>query len=177
MSCCNCKKNDATMSYVEIKNGKRTISYYCMLCYQKLFLDEKAAQEEGSFTTCPYCETTLEEYRKSKIVGCGYCYRMMEKSLMPSIVKMQGQRKAHCGKTPPLDMETATDIGQYFDEDVKKEVKAKQDRLERQCNELTLIIQKLQKEGKLAAAKEYAYKLSTMKSKLEIEEEFVWIAP
>ena len=28
-----------------------------------------------------------------------------------------------------------------------------------------------------AAAKEYAYKLSTMKSKLEIEEEFVWIAP
>ena len=69
------------------------------------------------------------------------------------------------------------DIGQYFDEDVKKELKAKQDRLERQCNELTLIIQKLQKEGKLAAAKEYAYKLSTMKSKLEIEEEFVWIAP
>ena len=96
---------------------------------------------------------------------------------MPSIVKMQGQKKAHCGKMPPLDMETATDVGRYFDEDVKIALKAKQDRLERQCNELTLIIQKLQKEGKHAAAKEYAYKLSSMKSKSEIEEEFVWIAP
>ena len=49
-----------------------------------------------------------------------------------------------------------------------------QARYEKQCNELELIINKLKAEGNYADAKGYADKLSVMKSKQAVEEEFVW---
>ncbi|MBQ3020444.1 MAG: hypothetical protein IJD77_07675 [Clostridia bacterium] len=175
MACCHCKKNDATTSYEEIKNGRKTTSYYCLQCYQKLFLDLRAT-EEGQSEVCPYCGTSVEEFLKSKLVGCAYCYRTMQASLMPSVVKMQGQKRAHCGKTPPLEMDEAFDENFEFDPEFKAQ-KIAQTRLERQCNELNLIIKKLQDMGDFAQAKEYADKLSRMKSNAAVEEEFVWNAP
>lgn len=95
---------------------------------------------------------------------------------MPSVIKMQGQKRAHCGKTPPLEMDEAFEEGFEFDSEFKAQ-KIAQARLERQCNELNLIIKKLQDEGDFAQAKEYADKLSRMKSNAAVEEEFVWNAP
>ena len=175
MACCHCKRNDATTSYEEIKKGRKTTSYYCLQCYQKLFLDLRAT-EDGNSSVCPYCGASMEEFRKSKLVGCAYCYRTMQAELMPSIVKMQGQKRAHCGKTPPLEMDEAFEESFEFDPEFKAQ-KIAQARLERQCNELNLIIKKLQDEGDFAQAKEYADKLSRMKTNAAVEEEFVWNAP
>ena len=47
-------------------------------------------------------------------------------------------------------------------------------RFERQCNELEVIISKLKAENNFEDAKGYADKLSSMRSKSSIEEEFVW---
>lgn len=175
MACGYCKKKDATKTYEEIKNGKAVVEYYCLDCYHKLFLDTQEAEGERSLSACPYCGTTLSEFRAGKLVGCAYCYRMMSAGIMPSVFKMQG-KKAHRGKTPPLEMDEAFGEDFEFDAGFKAQTVARA-RFERQCNELNLIIKKLQDEGNYADAKEYADKLSQMKSKSAIEEEFVWRAP
>ena len=90
------------------------------------------------------------------------------------IYKMQGE-KAHRGKTPPLD----GDYGDPYDyeDTVGAEYRAKaiaQARYERQCRELTIIIEKLKAEGNFEDAKSYAEKLAAIKSRAAIEEDFVW---
>ena len=164
------------MSYEEIKGGKKTTVYYCLDCHRKLFLDVEFMREDEAFSSCPYCGMTMEEFQKGKLVGCAHCYRTMRMGIMPSVLKMQGQKKAHCGKTPPLEMDDAFDDGFEFDAEFKTQ-KVAQTRYERQCNELNLIIKKLQDEGNFSEAKEYADKLSRMRSNATIEEEFVWRMP
>ena len=59
MLCGNCKKNQATKTYEQIKKGKKTVDYYCMDCYARLFIS--ADENVGGLTVCPYCGTTAEE--------------------------------------------------------------------------------------------------------------------
>lgn len=170
MTCCHCKKNDATKSYETIRGGKRVTSYYCLECYRKLVAEENADAPNA----CPYCGTTLSEFLKSKLVGCAYCYRTLQSTVFSAAWKMQGARGSHCGKTPPTDADESLRVFPFFRADASETEKA---RFARQCNELELIVQRLQEEGDFAEAKEYADKLSRMKSKSAIEEEFVWGAP
>ena len=87
---------------------------------------------------------------------------------MPTIIKMQGV-ETHKGKFPlPENPETAQP-----DEEKDQKAMAKV-KYHRQCNELTLIVEKLRKAGDYEGAKEYADKLSRMKSKSAVEEDFVW---
>ena len=90
------------------------------------------------------------------------------------IYKMQG-KKAHNGKHPPLE-------GNYgdpydYEDTVSAEYRAKaiaQARYERQCRELQIIIKKLKSEGNFEDAKNYEEKLTAMKNRSAIEEDFVW---
>ena len=101
MRCGHCGRNQATKTYEQIKNNKKVVEYYCMDCYERLFLS-LANNAETALSVCPYCGTTLEEFRTSKLVGCAHCYPALQEGIMPVILKMQGER-AHTGKTPPLD--------------------------------------------------------------------------
>lgn len=172
MRCCYCKNNEATKTYAQIKNNKKTVEYYCMACYEKLFLAAESAEEEFSLSACPYCGMTLEEFRAKKLVGCAYCYRAMRTGIMPTVLKMQGE-KTHEGKIPPLefglDLAPAREVAPENREEAVASV-----RFKRQCHELELIIAKLKKENNYEDAKSYADKLSSMRSNGKIEEEFVW---
>ena len=170
MRCGCCGQNQAVKTYEETRNGKKTIEYYCLECYHKLFLDAEE-RELVALDACPYCGMTATEFRSGKLVGCAYCYRTMGDTVLPAVKKMQGE-KSHRGKTPPL-----------FDDDEGRQeregtmaaaLEMQQARYEKQCNELELIINKLKAEGNYADAKGYADKLSVMKSKQAVEEEFVW---
>ena len=85
--------------------------------------------------------------------------------IMPQIVivKMQGV-ETHQGKRPPPE----------FSEDGKEEDGTLSAKCRRQCRELEYIIEKLKAEGNYEGAEGYAAKLSRMKSKLAVEEDFVW---
>ena len=175
MRCGYCKKNEATKTYELTRNGVKTVEYYCMECYQARFFVE-GATDEASLPTCPYCGTTVEEFSKTKLVGCAYCYRTMKGSITPVVMKMQGEQ-GHNGKTPPLEYEEENSLGgAVYDAQLRKEAMGKA-RFDRQCNELIMIIAKLQRENNYEDAKGYADKLSMMRSNGVVEEEFVWHTP
>lgn len=178
MQCFNCKENEATKTYEQVKNGKKSVSYYCLDCYHRLFLYVEEAEGEESLSACPYCGITLSEFKAKKLVGCAYCYRTMTADIMPMIIKMQGA-EAHKGKNPPLESEEAyegnVNVKELFLGNSAYEAEArKQARFHRQCNELESVIAKLVADGDEAGAKEYQDKLRRMKRKGEVEEEFVW---
>lgn len=168
MACGYCGKNQAVKTYEEIKDGKKRTEYYCLDCYRRLFLYTDGAEGESSLSACPYCETTIAEIRRTKIVGCANCYKMLGDTLLPSIVKMQGV-KAHNGKTP---LETVDLGGFLFEEDRQKAIERV--RMEKRCNELEVIIAKLKAENNYEDARGYADKLSLLRAEESIEEEFVW---
>lgn len=172
MRCCHCNQKEATKTYEQFKNGKRETSYFCMDCYDKLFLDENTKTDGDTLSVCPYCGMTLKSFAATKLVGCAHCYGALREGVLPTLLKMQGNR-AHVGKTPPLEYGETQFGGEVYDEELRKET-LKNARFERQCHELEVIIAKLKAENNFEDAKGYADKLSVMRSKISIEEEFVW---
>lgn len=151
MLCGNCKKNQATKTYEQIKKGKKTVDYYCMDCYARLFITTDEREETAS--VCPYCGTTAEEIKKRNLVGCANCYKTLKAVLYPMVTKMQGG-EAHKGKTP------------QGDED---------ERISRRCYELKTIAEKRMSEGDFEGAKLYLQRLSALESG-RAGEDFVWLS-
>lgn len=48
---------------------------------------------------CPRCGTTIEEYRRSGLVGCAQCYTVFREELLKSVSHVQG-KPHHTGKVP-----------------------------------------------------------------------------
>ena len=99
MLCGKCKKNQATKTYEQIKNGKKDLSYYCLSCYHETFLCVDEEPSAQAFSACPYCGTTASEFKKRNLVGCAHCYTMLSSTIFPVVTKMQGG-KLHKGKSP-----------------------------------------------------------------------------
>lgn len=167
MACKICNRTDGVKKHTRRNGLQWQTEEYCADCFSRLFLDEEKAEKETSFSACPYCGLTVAELQKTKMTGCGYCYRALYDNVLPVIITMQG-KQAHNGKTPP----SSFDDQQAPEEDKQKQI-AKA-RFERQCYELNIIIRKLQRLGKYDEARGYADKLSRMKSNAAVEEEFVW---
>ena len=170
MLCLQCKKNQATKTYEQVKNGVKQTEYYCLDCYHRLFLCQQEAEGEIALSACPYCGMQAEKIKTTQMVGCAYCYRMLEPTIWQVVLKMQGA-KAHRGKMPSL--EEGLDIFSVYEE--KEQEKAvERTKFHRQCRELEMVIEKLKKDGDMIGAKNYEDKLSRMKRKSAIEEDFVW---
>ncbi len=170
--CSHCKKRQTAKTYETKKNGVVVREYYCLECYDRLFLDVK--RSETNTAECPYCGMAVQEIREKKLVGCAHCYDVLYGGVYPLIKKMQGER-AHRGKTPPLD----GDYGDPYDFDdvIGARYRAKaveRARFERQKTELETIIKKLEKEGNFEDKKSYEEKLTAMENSSTVEEDFVW---
>ena len=100
--CFHCEKNTATVSRSEYLNGSEARKYYCLSCYQTLFLtrdftvDASSAIEIDGQKACAVCKRTAREFFATGLVGCANCYKALAKEIYPTILKMQGD-KAHCG--------------------------------------------------------------------------------
>lgn len=55
--------------------------------------------DNKSSNKCPKCNTTLEHYKKTGLLGCSYCYTYFEDYLAQGIRRVQGGMK-HVGKIP-----------------------------------------------------------------------------
>ena len=172
MRCECCEKNEATKTYVKMKGGAKTMGYYCMDCFQRLFIYSDETDTGVSLSACPYCGMELKDVQAGKLVGCAYCYRTMRSGILPMIKKMQGDG-AHTGAKPPLSAQRDYEDLEHFDNETKRDM-IRDARLEKQCRELETIIDKLKSEGNYEDAMDYAGKLSSMRSNAQIEEEFVW---
>ena len=176
MRCFYCNKNEATKSYEQVKGGEKKREYYCLSCYAQLFLCEDDA-EEKNFSACPYCGTTLKEFRLRKIVGCPYCYQTMATGIMPSILKMQGDECGHRGKKPPLSVEDEMDFvqasfGAFAERDDYREEMEQRERFSRQMREMEILVDFLKEDT--TRQKEYLDKMERMKRSGKVEEEIVW---
>ncbi len=144
-----------------------------MECYSRLFL-EPLAEDGGELSSCPYCGATVEEIARKKLVGCAHCYQTLWAGVFPLVEKMQGTR-AHRGKTPPLDGEYADPYD--YENTVGAAYRAKaveRARYDRQRTELETIIRELKGQGDIEGARCYEEKLTAMKKRLAVEEDFVW---
>ena len=108
MLCQHCKKNPATVNYVEKVNGNTFECHLCGYCYADLYgeLNDKINNDIwaglfGSSTprkkSCPVCRTTYEDYERTGLLGCAGCYDVFKEELIPSILRLQGKVE-HVGK-------------------------------------------------------------------------------
>lgn len=149
MLCGHCRKNQATKTYEGIKKGKKTIGYFCLECYHRLFIVAESTLVAPD--CCPYCGTDVAELKKRNLVGCAKCYEVFAPALNPVIVKMQGGA-VHCGKSPQG---------------------GENEKLVRRASELKTIVNKLNAERDFKAARAYTERLSALQEGVE-EEDYVW---
>ncbi len=116
--CAYCKINPATNRYAKQTQEGTVTEYYCLACYRKVRdLAEKTVEipeeiEIEHLSKCPNCGCTIEQFKKTILVGCEHCYKALSWAIEPVIERMQGSSKPHCGKEQILtDKERLTRRG------------------------------------------------------------------
>ena len=110
MLCQHCKKQPATIDYVEEINGSVFESHLCAQCYAELYGELNSKVNEGLwaglFSTaapykkkCPVCGTRYSDYERTGLLGCASCYDVFKEELVPSIKRIQGKDIKHVGKS------------------------------------------------------------------------------
>ena len=100
MLCIKCRKNQATKTYERVVGGEKREEFYCLSCFHESFLsvDVDGMEHGKTYSTCPYCNTSVETLQKTSLVGCAHCYQTIGVAAIPMVVRMQGV-EAHRGKT------------------------------------------------------------------------------
>lgn len=161
-----------------MRKGVAKREYYCLSCYEKLFLCREDSGKENALSVCPYCERTVSEFEASKLVGCPYCYKTMQESILPVIVKMQGGDCGHRGKLPPIseENEVLLEKERFVTEEEKDAFRmeiASAERFTRQKGEMDVLVAYLSKKDPVRA-EEYREKAERMNRTGAVEEEIVW---
>ena len=128
MKCERCKKNEATVSYREIMNGKEKKYLLCEDCareleesgeislsapkffgndegsllnsmFGSLFAPARGERNLAEAKKCPLCGATFGELVKEGKVGCAKCYDAFGAELERTITGIHGQA-VHSGKSP-----------------------------------------------------------------------------
>ena len=108
MLCQHCRKNQATVNFIEKINGETFELHLCGSCYAYKYgefeSEYNGALLNGLFDsparkgkTCKVCGTRLSDYEKTGLLGCASCYDVFKEELMPSIVRIHGKGE-HVGK-------------------------------------------------------------------------------
>ena len=98
MVCTQCGR--PASKYQIAAGGKTREAVLCPACYAAL------TAREGR--RCPACGMTLEEYRRTGLVGCAECYHTFRGQLLPIIQRIHGTAQ-HKGKVPGSSALRVTD--------------------------------------------------------------------
>ena len=105
--CAYCKTNPATNRYAKSTGDGSTAEYYCLACYRKVRaqaekeLPAPTISPKKGATQCPNCGCTVQQFKKTNLVGCEHCYKALSWAIEPMIERMQGKSQ-HCGKEQKL---------------------------------------------------------------------------
>ena len=120
MKCEKCKKNEATIHFTQVKDGKVVSFNLCKECAEKHGLKSAKfdSQHQPAFTPesknevlselvqakgetpdeeCPACHSTLDDIRQTGRLGCGRCYFTFEQQIDVLLRRIQGS-SFHVGK-------------------------------------------------------------------------------
>ncbi len=106
MICTICGEDSARVYHR--KTGDRELSLtLCPDCYARLYPEGEGADFFASFLgrtagrrkTCPTCGVSLDDYRRTGLVGCADCYTYFRAELMETVRMIQGKSR-HAGKVP-----------------------------------------------------------------------------
>ena len=97
MLCEKCNKNNATVMYTQIINGKKSSINICSECAATESIFENfgsllsfSPREEFSQRVCPVCSTSLAEFRRTGRAGCGECYKTFRHDADLMLKKIHG---------------------------------------------------------------------------------------
>ena len=128
MLCERCKKNEATVHYREIMNGKEKKYLLCSDCakeleksgeislsapkffndaesglfnsmFGSLFAPQRGERSLSEAKKCPLCGATFGELVKEGKVGCAKCYDTFASELERTVTGIHGQ-STHTGRSP-----------------------------------------------------------------------------
>lgn len=119
MLCQICKKNQATVHYTKIINGKIEELHMCEECaannsefdldspfsFNKLWtslidnFQTETYRRQTDNLTCPFCGLDYSQFRKTGKFGCAQCYETFRKNLTPLLRGIHAHDK-HIGKVP-----------------------------------------------------------------------------
>lgn len=133
MLCQICKKRPAAISYTQIINNKKTQLAVCSKCAEEKgitnplaglpevfgkivanILGEELLAGAGEITKkagarrCPKCNTSLDKFEKTGLLGCDECYQTFEKELSALLRRIHGSSK-HIGSRPRPRRVVSTD--------------------------------------------------------------------
>lgn len=101
MLCTNCGKNNAD-TYVRKSGGREIRLTLCPDCYRALYGKGAAELPPLPVKRCLRCGTTLEDFRRTRLLGCADCYRVFREEIMPTVRYVQGKTR-HEGTPPKFD--------------------------------------------------------------------------
>ena len=119
MLCEKCGKNEATIHYSEIVNGKKTEMALCADCAKEMgisadpfdgfgdifgtgsllsnffgnALSSPTRRSSAAERRCPVCGASMYEIQKLGKVGCAECYTTFRNELLPTIRRIHGDVK------------------------------------------------------------------------------------
>ncbi|MSS72801.1 MAG: hypothetical protein EXS64_15105 [Candidatus Latescibacteria bacterium] len=115
MLCQDCHKQEATVPFIQIVDGKKTVQHLCASCAEKRsggsesvtvtlssFLEEdgdEKEEDEGPDLTCAFCGLTYAEFKKTGRFGCDGCYVAFESELDEVFKRLHGANR-HTGEVP-----------------------------------------------------------------------------
>lgn len=119
MLCQICNKNNATIHYTKIINGKIEELHICDECamdnnefefdggfsFQKLLMgligniQEESTKRKIEEIVCPNCKLSYSEFKKTGKFGCAQCYKTFKANLIPLFRGIHGHIE-HTGKVP-----------------------------------------------------------------------------
>lgn len=123
MLCQNCNKKEATVHIVKNINGSKSEIHLCDECAKQQdinlnvpfgiqepmsiqnllesFFDMMGgiAPQSLSTRTCPVCNMSFEDFKRTGMFGCSNCYNTFKREAMPVIKRIHGNIQ-HTGKIP-----------------------------------------------------------------------------
>ena len=102
MLCEKCGKNNATVMYTQIINGKKSSLNICSSCAAQESIFENfgsllsfSPSEDFSPRVCSVCSTSLAEFTRTGRAGCGECYKTFRKNADSILKKIHGTSTHH----------------------------------------------------------------------------------
>ncbi len=125
MLCENCKKNEASVHFTQIINGKKQELNICESCAKEVqgfdmpgdmgfgspfsfqnilsgIMDYMSPSQQigkAQVVACKNCGITYNEFKKYGLLGCSECYKSFSPTIEPVIKRVQGNLE-HVGKIP-----------------------------------------------------------------------------
>lgn len=106
MKCDHCHEKEANVKYTENVNGKKQELNLCYDCAKKIGVINLSEHFAPMFSTmfsafpnlinevkCEKCGYTLEDYKKTGLFGCEYCYETFEDNIDELLLKIQGKNR------------------------------------------------------------------------------------